>query len=91
MLHRDRTSFIKMHLRVGRLLVLSLATISGTLAQDPVPLINQPLVPDAAKPGGAAFTLTVNGSGFVAGSVVDWNGAARTTTFVTHSDSAQMN
>src|SRR5207248_5522454 len=32
--------------------------------------------------GGAAFTLTANGSNFVAGSTVQWNGAARTTTFV---------
>jgi len=49
---------------------------------NPVPLINQPLVPDAAKPGGAAFTLTVKGTGFVSGAVVKWNGSARTTTFV---------
>ena len=52
---------------------------------NPVPLINQPLVPDAAKPGGAAFTLTVNGTGFVSGAVVKWNGSARTTTFVSNS------
>jgi hypothetical protein len=32
--------------------------------------------------GSAGFTLTVNGSGFVASSVVRWNGAARSTTFV---------
>ncbi|HEV2177455.1 MAG TPA: FG-GAP-like repeat-containing protein [Terriglobia bacterium] len=49
---------------------------------NPVPLINQPLSPDVAAPGSAAFTLTVNGSGFVPGSVVNWNGSARTTTFV---------
>jgi hypothetical protein len=30
---------------------------------------------------GAAFTLTVNGSNFVSGSVVDWNGSPRSTTF----------
>ncbi|MBI3940727.1 MAG: hypothetical protein HY315_07820, partial [Acidobacteria bacterium] len=29
-----------------------------------------------------AFTLAVNGSGFVSGSVVRWNGAARTTSFI---------
>ena len=34
---------------------------------------------------GAAFTLTVNGTGFVSGSVVNWNGSARTTTFVNSS------
>src|SRR5262249_49657533 len=31
--------------------------------------------------GGAAFVITVNGSNFVSGAVVDWNGAALTTTF----------
>src|SRR5207247_1305489 len=46
------------------------------------PLISQPLVPEAAAPGGTGFTLTVNGTGFVSGSVVHWNGAARTTHFV---------
>ena len=51
-------------------------------AGNPVPYINQPLVPDAPAPGGSGFTLTVNGTGFVSGSVVDWNGSARTTTFV---------
>ena len=40
------------------------------------------LSPNSAPAGGPAFTLTVNGSGFVSGSVVQWNGAARTTTFV---------
>jgi hypothetical protein len=52
---------------------------------NPVPLINQPLVPDAAKPGGAGFTLTVNGTGFVKGAAVDWNGSALATTFVSGS------
>jgi len=55
------------------------------MAQNPVPLINQPLVPDAAVAGGKEFTLTVNGTGFVFGSVVHWNGKARATTFVSTS------
>jgi hypothetical protein len=36
----------------------------GSLARaqfSPVPLINQPPVPDTAAPGGPGFTLTVNG------------------------------
>jgi hypothetical protein len=53
-----------------------------TGSANPVPLINQPLVPDAVAPGGAGFTLTVNGTGFVSGSVVNWNGSPRTTSFV---------
>ncbi len=47
---------------------------------NPVPAISS-ISPGSATAGGPAFTLTVNGSNFVAGSVVDWNGAARTTTF----------
>ena len=53
---------------------------SGT-GDNPVPAIGG-LSPASASAGGAAFTLTVNGSGFVAGSVVRWNGADRATTFV---------
>ena len=30
-----------------------------------VPYIDAPLVPTSVKPGGAGFTLTVNGTGFV--------------------------
>jgi VCBS repeat protein/centrosomal CEP192-like protein/HYDIN/CFA65/VesB family protein len=56
------------------------------LAQlNPVPFINQPLVPTSTSPGGPAFTLTVNGTGFVSGAVVNWNGAGLTTTFVNSS------
>lgn len=38
--------------------------------------------PASAVAGGAGFTLTVNGIGFVSGSTVRWNGSERTTTFV---------
>jgi hypothetical protein len=62
---------------------MTLTALSGAaMAQNPVPLINQPLVPDTAVPGGKGFTLTVNGTGFVSGSVVDWNGTPLATTFV---------
>jgi len=40
------------------------------------------LSPASATAGGAAFTLTVNGTGFVSPSVVKFNGAAQTTTFI---------
>jgi hypothetical protein len=40
------------------------------------------LSPNSATVGGAAFTLTANGTGFVNGSTVLWNGAALTTSFV---------
>jgi hypothetical protein len=47
----------------------------------PLPVIGT-LAPTSAAAGGAAFVLTVGGSSFVSGSVVRWNGANRTTTFV---------
>jgi hypothetical protein len=50
-----------------------------------IPFVNQPLVPAGALPGSGAFTLTVNGTGFVSGATVDWNGSARTTTFISSS------
>ena len=54
-------------------------TISA--AANPVPALTS-LAPTSTPAGGAGFTLTVNGSNFVATSQVRWNGAARTTTFV---------
>jgi FG-GAP-like repeat/IPT/TIG domain len=59
--------------------------VAVAMAQTPVPLINLPLIPDATAPGGAGFTLTVNGTGFVADSVVNWNGTPRPTTFISGS------
>jgi hypothetical protein len=40
------------------------------------------LSPGQATAAGAAFTLTVSGSGFVSGAAVQWNGAALATSFV---------
>ena len=40
------------------------------------------LSPTSAPAGGAAFTLTVNGTGFLSGASVTWNGTALTTKFV---------
>ncbi|MEO6726416.1 MAG: IPT/TIG domain-containing protein [Blastocatellia bacterium] len=50
-------------------------------AQNPVPTITS-ISPLAATAGGAAFMLTVNGTNFVSGATVQWNGSARPTTFV---------
>jgi FG-GAP-like repeat len=55
-------------------------------AAHPLPFINQPLVTAAASPGGSGFVLTVNGTGFVSGSTVNWNGGGRATTFVSASE-----
>jgi hypothetical protein len=57
----------------------------ASAAKNPVPLVYEPLSPAAALPGGPGFTLTVNGSGFVSGSAVHWNGSARITTFISNS------
>ena len=48
---------------------------------NPVPAITT-IAPTSAVASGAGFTLTVNGSNFVNGSNVRFNGAAKTTTFV---------
>jgi hypothetical protein len=61
---------------------------AATLAlgqSNPQPLIYTSLSPVSTAPGGAAFTLTVTGVGFVSGSVVQWNGSALPTTFVSSS------
>lgn len=52
-----------------------------TQAPNPVPVLNS-LSPNVAAAGGGQFTLTVNGSNFVNGASVRWNGNERTTTFV---------
>jgi hypothetical protein len=57
---------------------------SGAMAVG-APSIAAPLVPNTATAGSAAFTLTVNGSGFVGQSVVVFNSMQRQTTFVTSS------
>ncbi|NJO13636.1 MAG: hypothetical protein HC872_09430 [Gammaproteobacteria bacterium] len=59
-------------------------TINNNPTPNPVPATSG-LAPTAATAGGAAFTLTVNGSNFASTAVVRWNGANRTTTFVSAS------
>ena len=48
---------------------------------NPVPTAAS-LSPSSATAGGASFTLTVNGSSFVSGAHIVWNGANMVTTFV---------
>jgi hypothetical protein len=60
------------------------ATSTGAftfLAPNPAPTITS-LAPATAVAGSVAFSLTVNGTGFGAGSVVTFNGAALATTLV---------
>jgi len=80
--------------RVNRFFVVLLVSILGVVAgcgdnddkklKNPVPVLTS-VSPTTAVAGGAGFTLTTNGTGFVPGSVVHWNAASRTTTFVTGS------
>jgi len=55
------------------------------MSSNPAPTITA-ISPNTAAWNGPAFTLTVNGSGFVSGSTVLWNGYPRTTTFVSSSE-----
>lgn len=77
-----------MHTRRSVYLALLLAAaLNAPLlqAQNPVPFLNNPLSPDSAAPGTHAFTLTLNGTGFVSSSIVKWNGSPRATTLVSSS------
>jgi hypothetical protein len=66
-------------------LVLGLATVPLLAQVNPIPFVNAPLVPGAIQPGEKNFTLTVNGTGFVPGATVNWNGTPRTTTYISSS------
>ena len=63
----------------------TLAAASGAVSVNasinPAPAATS-LSPAQAAAGGAAFALTVTGSGFTSSSVVQWNGSSRSTTFV---------
>jgi hypothetical protein len=50
-------------------------------ANNPVPAVTS-IAPSSTTAGGPQMTLTVNGSNFLAGSTVQWNGSNRATTFV---------
>jgi len=54
--------------------------IISSSATNPVPLLTS-IAPSSAQSEDPAFTLTVNGSGFIGSSVVRWNGKDRVTTF----------
>jgi len=65
---------------------------SGTLTftiNDPVPTLGS-LSPSSVMGGGAAFTLTLTGTNFVPGTIVEWNGLALTTTFVSSTQLTAM-
>jgi len=49
---------------------------------NPVPFINQPLVPETVPPGSGGFTLTVHGANFAPTATVKWNALVRQTVVV---------
>jgi subtilase family serine protease len=72
----------------GGLFESSLLTIEPTGTKpsgNPVPFLSAPLAPASQTPNGAGLTVTVNGSGFVPGAQLSWNGVAVPTTYVSAS------
>ncbi|HEX4945461.1 MAG TPA: FG-GAP-like repeat-containing protein, partial [Blastocatellia bacterium] len=63
--------------------ITSNSVVLTITAPNPVPAITT-LNPASAIAGNAGFTLTINGSNFVSGSVVKFNGVDRPTTFVSN-------
>jgi FG-GAP-like repeat len=51
-------------------------------ANNPIPQVVGPPVPQAVVPGSGAFTLTVYGANFVSGASVNWNRQPRITTYI---------
>ena len=65
----------------GGTTAISTFTVNPAPANNPVPTITS-LSPSSVIAGASAQTLTVNGTGFISTSVVNFNNTARTTTFV---------
>src|SRR6266404_7229863 len=84
----DELQFYNRSLSQSEISAIYDAANAGVSQNAPVPQINQPTAPATATPGGAAFTLTVNGTGFVPGASVNWNGSPRSTTFISSSQVA---
>ena len=67
----------------GGFLSIQVNPVASTAS--PIPFLNQLLNPTAVAPGSAAFTLTVNGTGFVSGATINFNGSPLTTTLIDQS------
>lgn len=67
-------------------LVAYLSIVSFSMAQtSPVPVLNQPIVPSAVAPGGSNIRISANGTNFLNGASLFWNGAKLNTKFVSSS------
>jgi hypothetical protein len=71
-----------MRLRLLFFTVLFMLSEAIHASPNAVPFIGQSLVPDNAHPGSHGITLTIRGTGFVLGSIVNWNAQALPTAFV---------
>jgi 6-phosphogluconolactonase len=91
-LRRSRSfTNVRFHLRAIALLIVALIGVWGcgggtsqsvnNQSPPPTPTITT-ISPNSALAGGAAFTLTINGTNFVASSMVNFGGAVPTATFV---------
>src|ERR1019366_8225186 len=58
-----------------------LSIAASYTVNNPAPSLSS-ISPNTFVAGSPAFTLTAQGSGFTGGSVVEWNGSARSTSFV---------
>src|SRR5579864_924154 len=56
--------------------------VASAFANNPIPQVVGPPVPQAVVPGSGEFTLKVYGANFVSGAVVNWNRSQRSTTLV---------
>lgn len=62
----------------------------SALPGNPIPFLNQALVPTAVAPGSPAFLLTVSGTGFVPPATIVFNNSGISTTFVDSEHLAAM-
>jgi len=79
---RDFMSVVSLSLILTLLSGVSYSKAVAGNQVNPIPFVNTPLVPDSVAPGGSDFKLTVNGTGFISSSVVQWNGKPLATNFV---------
>jgi hypothetical protein len=63
-------------------LFIFFAGVVALAQNNPVPYIDQPLVPSSATPGRQGFTLTVRGANFAPGAAVYWNNEPLLTSYV---------
>jgi hypothetical protein len=92
MINQIRANWVVHHLVAGLIIALALplascgggknsGSSSPPTRQNPIPGITS-ISPFSAPAGSRALTLTVKGSNFINGSVIQWNGTARNTVYV---------